>query len=151
MCTAVSLYWNNHYSSNGRHSHWEGNDIFRGIKFLHDIILHSLQGRGEHSGHSGHRRTNICSADGNDGWIRYMRAIKLCLIDAVSSTRSFSFLLSAVETSLTTRTALEGASARIISTRVCATRVLAAATIRLFRSELPFYCCQKCQSHRRVK
>ena len=70
-------------------------------------------------------------ADSNDGWIRYMRAIKLGLIDAASGTHSLSFLLSAVETGLRTRTALEitqWASAAMISTRVRVPRILAAAT-----------------------
>ena len=46
-------------------------------------------------------------ADSNDDWIRYVWVIQLGMIDAGSSTRSFSVLLSAVETSLRTWTALE--------------------------------------------
>ena len=45
--------------------------------------------------------------DGNDGSIRYMRAIQLGLIDAGSSMHSLSVLLSAVEMSLRTQTGLE--------------------------------------------
>ena len=65
------------------------------------------------------------------------------LIDASSSTHSLSVLLSPVEMSLRTQTALEiprWASAGIISTRVCAPHVLAMATIqgrRLFSLDLP--------------
>ena len=62
-----------------------------------------------------------------------MKGLQLGLIDSGSSTRSLSVLLSTVETSLRTRTALEiaqGALAGIISTRIRAPRILAAvATI----------------------
>ena len=37
-------------------------------------------------------------ADINDGWIRYVQAIQRRLLDAVSSMRSLSVLLSSVET-----------------------------------------------------
>ena len=72
-------------------------------------------------------------------WIRYMWAIQLGLIDIGSSARSLSAPLSAVNTSLRKCTALEiaqWASAGMITTRVYAPLVLAAATIRgwhLFR------------------
>ena len=72
-------------------------------------------------------------------WIRYMWAIQLGLIDIGSSARSLSVPLSAVNTSLRKCTALEiaqWASAGMITTRVYAPLVLAAATIRgqrLFR------------------
>ena len=65
------------------------------------------------------------------------------LIDDGSSTPSLSVLLSAVETSLRTQTALEIAqwvSVALISVRIRAPCILAAATIwgwRLFHSELP--------------
>ena len=81
--------------------------------------------------------------DGNNGWIRYMLAIQLGLIDVGSSMHSLSVLLSAMETSLRTRTGLEiahWASVAIISTWVRALCILAAATIRgwcLFCLELP--------------
>ena len=45
--------------------------------------------------------------DGNNGSIRYMRAIQLGLIDADSNMHSLSVLLSAVEMSLRTQTGLE--------------------------------------------
>ena len=72
-------------------------------------------------------------------WIRYMWAIELGLIDISSSTCSLSAPLSAVNTSLRKRTALEIAQwvpAGMITTRVYAPLVQAAATIRgrrLFR------------------
>ena len=75
-------------------------------------------------------------------WIRYMWAIQLGLIDAGSSMRSLSVLLSAMVMSLRTRTALEitqWASLTNISIRNCALRILAMAIIqewRLFRLEL---------------
>ena len=59
-----------------------------------------------------------------------MKGLQLGLIDAGSSTRSLSVLLSAVETSHRTRRALEIAQealAGIISRRVRAPRILAAA------------------------
>ena len=73
--------------------------------------------------------------DGNDGWIRYMRAIQLGLIDAGSTCimHSLSVLLSAMKTSLRTRTGLEiahWASVAIISTWVRVLCILATATIR---------------------
>ena len=66
-----------------------------------------------------------------------MREIQLGLIDVVSSTRSLSVLLSAVETSLRTHAALEIAHQTLAGFIIC---VLVAATIqgwRLFHSELP--------------
>ena len=78
--------------------------------------------------------------DIKDGWIRYIRAIQWWLLDAVSSLHSLSVLLSAMETSRTTRIALVLAwwpSSEIIRTRL---HVLAMATIGgrcLFHSELP--------------
>ena len=68
--------------------------------------------------------------DCKDARNRYMRAMQLGLIDAGSSTCSLSVLLSTVETSLRTRTALEiaqGALAGIISRHIHAPRILAAA------------------------
>ena len=59
--------------------------------------------------------------------------MQLGLIDAGSSTRSLSVLLSAMETSLRTQITLETAQwawAGIISTRICVLCVLAAANIR---------------------
>ena len=69
-----------------------------------------------------------------------MRVIQLGLIDSGSSTHSLSVLLSAVETSLRTHTALEIAQllTEIISTHVHVLLILATATIqgwRLFHSE----------------
>ena len=72
-------------------------------------------------------------------WIRYMWGIQLGLIDIGSSVCSLSAPLSAVNTSLRKCTTLEiaqWASAGMITTRVYAPLVLAAATIwgrRLFR------------------
>ena len=70
-------------------------------------------------------------ADINDGWIRYVRAIQRRLLDAGSSVRNLSVLLSAKERSYTTRTASPNASpvtvVRIIRIRVCVPRVAAAA------------------------
>ena len=65
--------------------------------------------------------------DSNDGWIRYMWALQLGLIDTGSSMHSLLVLLSAVETSLRTHTVLEIAqweSVGIISTQVCVPHVL---------------------------
>ena len=45
-------------------------------------------------------------ADINDGWIRYVQAIHRRMLDAGSSTCNLSVLLSAMEKSYTTRTAL---------------------------------------------
>ena len=79
-------------------------------------------------------------ADINTGTIRYLRAIRWQLLDAVSSKCSLYVLLSGVETSHTTRTALTldwWLSSEIVCVRVL--RIVAAATIRgwhLFRSEL---------------
>ena len=69
-----------------------------------------------------------------------MWAIQKGMIGAGSSTRSLSVLLSAVETSLRTRTALEIAQfalAASISMRICALCTLAVATIH----EVPFLFC----------
>ena len=82
-------------------------------------------------------------ADSNDSWIRYMWVIQLGLTDAGSSTRNLLVLLSAVEMSLRTQTALEIAQwawVGIIVQHIHAPHILAAATIRgrhLFCSELP--------------
>ena len=65
-------------------------------------------------------------ADINDSWIRYVRAIQRRLLDAGSSIHNLSVLLSAMEKSCTTRTAL--ALARWPSSElfacVCVCRVL---------------------------
>ena len=70
-------------------------------------------------------------ADINDGRIRYAQVIQPRLLDAGSSTRNLSVLLSAMEKSFTTRTALGSlvTVVRINHVRVCVPRV-AAATIR---------------------
>ena len=60
--------------------------------------------------------------DINVGWIGYVGAIQLQLLDAVSSKCSLSVLMSAMETSCTTQTALAPAwwpSSEVICTRVC--------------------------------
>ena len=75
--------------------------------------------------------------------VRNVRVKHWRLLDAVSSTRSLSDLLSAIETRRTTRMApalFWWPPSEIIRTRVRVPRILAAATIwkrRLFRSELP--------------
>ena len=74
----------------------------------------------------------------NDDWNGDVRAIQIGMIDAGSSTRSLSVLLSAVETSLRTRTALEIAQfalAASISMCICVPCTLAVAIIRRY----PFY------------
>ena len=58
-----------------------------------------------------------------------MRAIQLGLIDPGRSTHSLSVLLSAVETSLRTQTALEIAQEALAGTQVRASHVLAMATV----------------------
>ena len=86
------------------------------------------------------------SADTNVGWIRYVWAIQWWLLDAVSSKRSLSVLVSGMERSRTTWTALALVLARWpspiihIHVRVHVLRIAAMATIQgwhLFRSELP--------------
>ena len=84
--------------------------------------------------------------DSIEGLIRYMGVIQLGLIDAGSTSHSLSILLSAVETSLRKRTALEIAQllTGIISTHVRVLLILATATTcirgwRLFHSELCGY------------
>ena len=75
-----------------------------------------------------------------DGWIRCIQVRRWWLLDAVSSMRSLSVLLSAVGTTHTTQTVLALAwwpSSEIIRTRVCMLCLLAAATIQgrsFFRS-----------------
>ena len=72
-------------------------------------------------------------ADLNDGWMRYIRAIQLGLVDTGSRTRSLSVQLLAVETSRRTQTALALAwwqSAAVTCTRICVPHILAMATIQ---------------------
>ena len=69
-------------------------------------------------------------ADLNDGWMRYIQAIQLGLVDTGSRTHSLSVQLLAVETSRRTQTALALAwwqSAAIICTRICVPHILAKA------------------------
>ena len=84
------------------------------------------------------------SADTNVGWIRYVWAIQWWLLDAVSSKRSLSVLVSGMERSRTTWTALALVLAQwpspIIHIHVHVLHIAAMATIQgrhLFRSELP--------------
>ena len=50
----------------------------------------------------------------NNGWIRYVWTIQWWLLDSVSSKRSFSVLLSAMETSCTTQTPPSASSVTIV-------------------------------------
>ena len=75
----------------------------------------------------------------NNGWIRHIQAIQWQLLDAVSSKDSIWVLLSAMDTSRTTRTAL--ALAQWLSTEIICinAHIVAVSTIWgwcLFRSEL---------------
>ena len=71
--------------------------------------------------------------DINEGWIRYVRVRRWWLLDAASSMRSLSVLLSAVGTTRTTQTVLALAwlpSSEIICTHGRVPCLLPAATIR---------------------
>ena len=80
-------------------------------------------------------------ADVNDGWIRNVQAIQWRLLDDVNSKQSQSVLLSAMEMSCTTQTALvlaQWLSSKIVHIHICC--IIATATIWAhcsFRSEPP--------------